>query len=429
VAYKSLKDIYLSQTFGRRVPVLPRQNILREQIDSPVEVSQEPVQSINLSLTDKQESKQPIDTKSSATPRAPFPLNEVKEASWPVTSASVPFSTKEFVSLEGEGNGERKVASLFYPQVTGESDQKYIERLKNFIAGQNDSFDVISDFGNFEVKEFKLAKGGKYKGSVRIGAEGKHTTGTILYQVKELLITLLQLYSSLDEDSKKVINKNLIADIKTNNKIPEYWNLENYIDAIMDVAVGDDRGISEFPKTLFNKEKINPKNFTKNIKRATYLVYTIPQILTALKDLALKNKDNNNLNNEISRVHNLQSTLKGIYLKKEDDKLSREIDKEAEALDRKLISKACVSDKGINCITVNTFLQKLAILNLPEVFANIDSLRQSEVANLFPSIVTGFFAVFETKFKYIPRDKLGSFLVIDSFTQKGLKIALRSEEV
>ena len=432
MSYKSLKDIYLSQTYGRRIPVLPRQDVFNEQVEQPVEVPQEPVQTAVEPVPNNEvQQDEPAELKPQTINKikVPFSLDNVHEASWPAASAGVPFYVKQFAHLEGEGNGERKVASMFHPQLKNELDKKYTERLGTFIGGQSESFDVISDQGNFEVKEFKLAKNGKYRGSVRIGAEGKHTTGMILSQVKDLLIILLQTYSSLDDDSKKVLNKNLIENIPTTNDVPQGWNLENYIDAIFDVTIGEDKGITEFPKTLFHSQEINPNLFTKNKKRATYLVYTIPQILNALKQLALQDENQANLDNEINRVKNLQSTLKGLYLKKEDEKFSKEIEKEAESLDRKLISKACVSDRGSNCITINTFLQKLERLDLAGVFNNIDQLRRSEVANLFPPIVVGFFAVFETKYKYIPRGQLKDYLVIDSFTQKGLKIALKSENV
>lgn len=432
MAYKSLKDIYLSQTYGRKIPVLPRQDVYNEQVGQPVEVPQEPVQTAIEPVDSdgvQQDDTTEVKPQTINKIKVPFSLDSVHEASWPVASAGVPFNTKSFTPHVGEGNGERKVASLFHPQMKKEPDNRYTERLGTFIAGQNESFDVVSEQGNFEVKEFKLAKNGKYRGSVRIGAEGKHTTGMILSQVKDLLIILLQTYSSLDNDSKKVLNDNLIKNISTTNDIPPGWNLENYIDAIFDVTIGEDKGITEFPKTLFHGQEINPNLFTRNKKRATYLVYTIPQILNALKQLALQDQNQANLDNEINRVKNLQSTLKGLYLKKDDEKFSKEIEKEAESLDRKLISKACLSDRGSNCITINTFLQKLERLDLGGVFNSIDQLRQSEVANIFPPEVVGFFAVFETKYKYIPRALLKDYMVIDSFTQKGLKIALKSENV
>jgi len=399
-------------------------------MSSSIEVPQVPVELADthaLSGSNSTAEDSPVKPVDTNKMNVPFSLNMPHEASWPASVAGVSFYTKEFSPKEGEGNGERRVAALFHPRLRGESDKNYTNRLGNFIAGQYDSYDVITDQGNFEVKEFKLtAKEGKYKGSVRVGAEGKHTTGMILSQVKEMLITMLQLYSSLDDDSKKVLNSQLIQTIQTKNEVPKNWNLENYIDAIFDVTMGDDKSITEFPKTLFNSDKILPKNFHRNAKRATFLVYTIPQILNGLKALAQKDEHQANLDNEITRVKNLQSTLKDIYLKNPDDSLGKEIDKEAELLDRKLIYKACASDRGSNCITINTFLQQLHRLNLPEVFANIDSLRQSEITNLFPPIVKGFFAAFETKYKYIPREKFGELLYIDSFTQKGLKIALRS---
>jgi len=399
MGYISLKDLYANTVQGAPVPVEPRR-------------------AIRLTEQDNVAALLPTDVS-----RMKTLFDSAHEEKWPASVAGVPFKTANFKAVVGEGNGERKVAALFHAKIKGETDKDYTARLAEFIAGQNESFDVMSDQGNFEVKEFKLTKKGTYSGSVRIGAEGRHTTGIILTRVKEILITLQQLYSSLDDDSKKVLNKSLIETIKTTNTVPANWTLENYIDAIFDVTIGEERGITEFPKTLFNAEKINPNSFVKNIKRATYLVYTIPQILNAFNILARdKNAD---LEGEISRVKQLQNTLKGLYLKKEDEKFGKEIEQEAERLDRKLISKACAVDKGANCISLGLFLQKIVQLNLPTIFSEIDMLRASEVANLFPPSIKGFFAVFETKYKYIPRNQLGQYLYIDSFTQKGLKIALR----
>ena len=404
MAYKSLKDVYSEQTLGRQVPPLPRQGV------APVPYTE-------------------TDTPSQQTV-LPFELNQVHELPWPAQVRGVPFYIKQFDAHSGEGNGERRAAALFYPQQKMETETNYTRRLGTYIGGTSDSFDISTPYGKFEVKEFSLTKKtGQYRGSVRIGAEGKHTTGNILSQIKDVLLVILQNYASMDEDSKKVLNTNLIEAIKTNNPVPKDWSLENYIDAIFDVNIGLEKGIQEFPKSLFNTSTINPLGFHRNPRRAAYLIYTIPQILQGLKQLALKDENQANLDSEITRVQNLQSTLKNLYLKKEDETFSKEIEREAEVLDRKLVSKACVSDKGVNCITLNTFLQKIEKANLTSTFTNIDQLRNSEVSNLFPPKVKGFFAVFETKFKYIPRDKFINYLYIDSFTQKGLKIALRREAV
>lgn len=413
--YKSLKQVYLDKTFGRKVPPLPRQQVI-EQVLPGVESQIQPAGTYSLDNTGTQ-------------PQPPFPLNQVQELSWPASLKGVPFSIRNFNAHAGEGNGERRVAALFYSQEKRETDKNYTIRLGSYIGGQGESFDVITPHGNFEVKEFRLTKDGRYAGSVRIGAEGKHTTGNILSQIKRLLLLILENYASLDEDSKKVLNSNLVETIETQNNVPQEWSLEKYIEAIFDVNLGEDKGIQEFPKSLFNSSTINPGGFHRNPQRAAYLIYTIPQILNGLKQLALKDENKTNLDNEINRVQSLQSTLKNIYLKKEDEKLSKEIEKEAEVLDRRLISKACIAVKGSNCITLNTFLQKIEKANLVSIFADIAQLRQSEVTNLFPPEVKGFFAVFETKFKYIPRDKFINYLYIDSFTQKGLKIALRREAV
>jgi len=402
VDYKSLKDVYSDETLGRAVPPLPRQS-----------VTPTPEQDARTQQT-----------------VLPFALNQVYEMAWPIQIKGVPFSIKQFDAHAGEGNGERRVAALFYPQQKTETEKNYTRRLGSFIGGQRDSYDVTTPYGKFEVKEFKLSlKTGQYRGSVRVGAEGKHTTSNILSQIKNILILILQNYAAMDEDSKKVLNTNLIDVIKTENSVPKDWTLEKYIDAIFDVSFGDEKGIQEFSKSLFNASIIDPEDFKRNPKRHAYFVYTIPQILQGLKQLALKDENQANLDSEITRVQNLQSTLKNLYLKKDDEEFSKEIEREAEVLDRKLVSKACASDRGANCITLNTFLQKIEKANLAATFANIDQLRNSEVGNLFPPEVKGFFAVFETKFKYIPRNEFIKHLYIASFTQKGLKIALRREAV
>lgn len=418
MAYTSLKDLYLEDVAGIPVPPLPRQQVtLAPNVLPSAPVSQSPEQQAT-AMSNKENSISPPS-------EPPFALNQVVELAWPPPVKNVPFSIKQFDAKQGEGNGERRATALFYPKQEGESEKNYTRRLGTYIGGQYDSFDVSTPFGRFEVKEFKLGASGKYGGSVRIGAEGKHTTGNILSQIKDLLVILLHNYAAMDDDSKKILNDSLIETITTKNKVPGNWTLELYIDAIFDVNIGQERGIQEFPKTLFNTSSINPENFHRNPKRKAFLVYTIPQVLAGLKQLAIKDENQTNLDAEIGRVQNLQSALKNLYLKKTDDSFSKELEREAEVLDRRLISKACVADRGTNCITLNTFLQKIDKANLTTTFTNIDQLRNSEVSNLFPEEVIGFFAVFDTKFKYIPRNKFIDYLYIDSFTQKGLKIALR----
>ena len=98
MSYESLKDVYANKTLGRQVPPLPRQQVV------PANNELEP-------------------------PSEPFQLNQVHELEWLASVKGVSFYTTEFAAKKGEGNGERKVAGLFYPQQKNETEKNYIHRL------------------------------------------------------------------------------------------------------------------------------------------------------------------------------------------------------------------------------------------------------------------------------------------------------------
>lgn len=424
--YKSLKDVYTSKVVGWSVPPLPRQkNLCLEQI--PAVTPQTPEVS----------SPQPS-TQS-------FNINTFSTGTW--TPIQKRLFNAQRVEGKGEGRGEKSVASML-------SGKTKTQELNRYIQGSSQPYDVADipsmPQAKFEVKEFKFKQGepGEFKGSVRIGKEGAGTTNRIIAGIKRIFDDVENEYMALDEENRRKIDTaiiatlfpalqppqaktgprsrgvNTVAYIKAKEKYDALvktlsdWTLEGYINALFDIAVGEERTISELPYSLFKSAWEKPSTQMRTDIRKKYLLFPITQLLLTLERLASSASDENIANPKLT---DLQAVLKKHYLPPDNNEYAQKLDKEAEILDRKLTKSKCQLAGKESCKTSEEFFKAIKRLKLSSTFEDINKIRSASADSLFPNI-NGLFIVHPGGYVYIPKSEINNKIFISQLTQGGLKI-------
>jgi len=422
VEYKSLKDIYTSKVVGWTVPPLPRQkNLCLEQIPGVLSQPQQPV------------------------PVQEFNINTFSTGQWTLAQKRLFNAQRE--EGKGEGRGEKSVACL----LTGKTKPRELSR---YIQGSSQPYDVaeLPNLPNtkFEVKEFKFIPGepGELKGSVRVGKEGAGTTNRIIAGIKRIFDDVENEYMALDPKSREDIDKAIINNIfpgrvepqpktgprskgtgskayikaKERYDIISNWTLEGYINALFDVAVGEERTISELPYSLF-KPVWEGENSMRTEIRKKYLLFPITQLLIVLEKLASSTQEDTTINPKLS---DLQAIFKKHYLPPNNTEYEQRLDKEAEILDRRLTKNKCQFTGKEACKTTDEFFKAIKKLKLSSTFEDINKIRSTSAESLFPNI-NGLFLVHPNGYVYIPKSEINNKIFISQLTQGGLKIQPRED--
>jgi len=429
VDYKSLKDIYTSKVVGWTVPPLQRQK--------------------NLCLEQTQSVQPETGTQATPTEQVPvqqFDINKFTVGQW--TKVQKGLFDKVVFKKTGEGRGEMSVASL----LTGKTKPN---ELKRYVQGTTEAFDVAGlpnmPDAKFEVKEFKFVPGepGEFKGSVRIGKEGAGTTNRIIAGLKRIFDDIENEYMALDKENRNEIDRAIIKTIFPSMVAPEpkagprskgalaksfqkakerydtavslqtKWTLEGYITALFDIAVGEDRSLSELPYSLFRPTWEEGKLPTMKTEiRKKYLLFPITQLLSVLEKLASTTKDDPTINPKLSE---LQAVVKKHYLPPDNTEYEQRLEREVEILDRKLTKNKCQLTGNEACKTIEEFYRAIKRLKLSTTFEDINKIRSTSAESLFPNI-TGLFIVHSNGYVYIPKNEINKKIFISQLTQGGLKI-------
>lgn len=420
--YKSLKDVYASKVAGWSVPPLRRQKSLcLEQIPA----------------TTAPELQRIVQQQ--------FDINRFTIGQWTQEQKKL-FNAKREEG-KGEGRGEKSVASL----LTGKIMPRELNR---YVQGSSQPYDVadLPDYPNakFEVKEFKFIPGepGEFKGSVRIGKEGAGTTNRIIAGIKRIFDDIENEYMAMDQDSRKKLDSAIISTIFPNEQPPQAktgprsrgeeaqsfiaakqrydsllnWTLEGYITALFDVAIGEERTISELPYSLFRSVWEKKPNMRTEIRKK-YLLFPITQLLLTLERLASSTADEPVANPKLT---DLQTVLKRHYLPPDNTEYANRLDKEAEILDRRLTKNKCQLTGKEACKTTEEFFKVIKKLKLSTTFEDINKIRSTSADSLFPN-VNGLFIVHPSGYAYIPKSEINNKIFITQLTQGGLKIQPRED--
>lgn len=362
------------------VPPLPRQIVrgINEQALETPPLTGAPLQDV----------QEPVP----AVQPAGFDPNQVTE--W-TTWASVGVPSNLFdETISGTGRGEFSVASF----LSGLQTKKEIEA-ENIVQGGNVSYDVKYGGKEYEVKE---VKDGDL--DVRIGAEGVDTANTLKEGLIAAAKIIRKLYASLTKNTQEEVNSLLR---KKFNK--EKFNLGVYLSKFTEGK------LYELPTNLI----ADPNTFVS--KASKNWAYE-PSILTALTSI-LELEGSQSMSDVPGVKNSRVQALLDLISKKEmyglDDEgqdkseFYKEVEKDLESLDSDLISKRCeFSGDEKYCTTLDTFVQEIKKRNILEDVKNLINNFKTGVLDIFPKEATfaGLFIVDATKFKFIPKDQLSSFI-------------------
>ncbi|NBW58000.1 hypothetical protein EBR43_09530 [bacterium] len=382
MAYTPLKDLYLEQVIFKPVPPLPRQQVRSLLSEQDIEVptmSAAPTETLPATTTAEQPAIQP----------AGFDPGQVTEwTAW--ADVNVPGELFDIVA-SGTGRGEFSVASF----LSGLKTKKEIEK-ENLVQGGNVSYDVKYNNREYEVKE---VKDGDL--DVRIGAEGVDTANTLKEGLIAAAKIIKKLYGSLAKDTQEEVNNLLRKKFKS-----EKFNLSVYTSKF------NEGKLYELPSSLIAE----PDTFVSRQSKNWALE---PSILTAID--AILNLDSSQTmsgtpgakNSRIQALLDLVSKKEMYGVEDEKSNFYKEIEKDLETLDQELISKRCeFSDDEKYCTTLDAFVQEIKNRNLLEDVRNLINTFKSDILGIFPKEASfaGLFIVDASKFKYIPKDKLSTFI-------------------
>lgn len=388
MAYKSLKNLYQEHVLGISLPPLPRQGrrVLVEEV-------------VNISPTP-----------------------------WPESTAGVPFFVEDFKdnAKEGEGNGERKVAAIYHPRIQGESDEKYIARLGEFVAGQSVSYDVKTTEGNFEVKEIPNKK------DVQIARHGQKAESLIATTVIGVMNYLINVYNTLEVAAQDELNTFLKSKFEEKKNIPidPEWTLKRFCE-----------DVKNNPKNI-GKQFLHQPKLTKALRgaRKGFTVMSLQELETYFEEFCLKSQASEQPAQQPVKqlgdnAEKLFKLLADLYLPKTANPeiisaKEKDLEKRAEDLDRELTAFKCELAPG-ECRNHNWFCAMWDRIKKTQVIQQIKDMlvgQNSLVEDLFPRDVTGLYIVTANTFEFIPRNALKQYIYITTLAGRGVKIGRLSDK-
>jgi hypothetical protein len=346
-------------------------------------------------------------------------------------------ANKDDESKTGVGPGEYAIASV----ISGVTEKN---ALQNFISGQSESFDVSWPSKDEPTYKFEVKK--EEGSSVRIGKLGHVMGGYMQQTVGNITQTLLQEYNNLNDDQKEFVNKSIQEKIPKiegtkllarargrkaymDNRINN-WTLNGFIDAITDNMIELPRNMMFGDETKPNYKLYNTDYKYPNSKkfpvRAQYLIFSIKRLLQIINDLA----NTESTTNDTESSKELAITFKRFYSAPSNEKgkeFENYLDREAVKTDRRLSKQLCKTT-GVGCENVPNFFTAIQQEGLYEDILQAEKYINDPVniRNLFPKEqgLTGLFVVSSQGWKYVPSDKIGTLVRIDTISQGKPKIIL-----
>ena len=487
--YRSLDKVYLSESFNKPVPLLPRQIILGEA--DVASNSAIPAKQVNVPT--------PSTSSSSALPIPPIkgkgkklkvsnfcldgkPNIEIKSSDGfekikdkPVFNSQWSAFQKEIFNVKktGAGRGEFSVASL----VSGLQPSSAVAReeilclLDGCIQGTNEKFDVsippdTEEYSNVTKLKFEVKELDADGSSVRIGAEGQRATTLIVNSVIKLILKLQNTYNALNRQEKLYVDRLLRKQLNLTNETPpakpsnetkknlakydkdqhmhelgQNWNLGGFISAIFESEKQDEEGatIRELPSTLIKKEgTMIPSRYSKSRLRSTYFLRTMQEVFNAIEEIA-KAGVAKDMSSELtatgsSKSQELKDIVRRMYLPEIPDENKRKkeeeyIDDIVDTIDRNLTKRKILASKA-GYLTASQFFDSVNSLKLLSTLRSIQNMFNDAqiIRELFPKDITGLFLVSGDQFSYFPQNIISNYIEIDQISSGGVKVAVKRQQ-
>ena len=310
----------------------------------------------------------------------------------------------------GVGPGELSVASVINNNNPDRQTALYI------VQGGSKDFDISFKKYKFEVKETNS------KVSVRIGKHGTKVGEEIYKIVDEILDEIIDQYELLNPGDKDTVNKKLLSNKNVKENFKAGWSVETWAKGIK-----GDR--NELPFTAVFTQ---PGTGLKRGETKSSVLISIKDFLNIVDDISenLKTeKPFENKHNENPHVREIAGVLKRLYgnsQSKEAEKLYKHIDSTAVKVDKDITKKKIniTKEGGRDWKEFFIHLSKDNFNNkLDNLKKQIDS--PEKIKKLFPDDLTGLFVVSPLGYRYIPKDYIGNYVIIERVSMKAPKIVLK----
>jgi len=360
----------------------------------------------------------------------PFKVNELKTniTEWTPEQLNLsPELTNPNAKEEkGHGPGEYAVASV----ISGLTDY---ESAVKMVQGGGETFDVgyppsSKPVGQrrydykFEVKFFK-----ERWDVAQISKHGVEFCNQVLNETKKILGDVYNEYSFLDDDDRRAIDLHIIDELGIRYGVnPETdWSLEQYLKTyFLDKA---NTGGLNF-NVLFKGRRF------KNTKTGFNPIISAEELMEILNKKTVNDEEENKeeFSKENPRVAAVKHTFKDLYGIKDSEKgekLNRQLDREAEHIDRKYIKlKSNITGEKVTSVT--DFYKHIKKLNLTK---RLDKLKNelsegTNLRNLFPKDITGLFLVYPDGYRYIPENDIKDYIKITTISRDKFNIAFKKSE-
>ena len=272
---------------------------------------------------------------------------------------------------------------------------------------------------------------------VRIGAKGVEIGFETMNRITHILNTIKDEYSILNKEDKNKINQTIIKQFKTlkvpgektkarttyDTKIQEYseWELDKYIDAIL-------KRIGELPFGMLFDEIYSYKK-TKDPLRTKYIKISLYKLLQTIEQSSSVEGGEDKTKEETESESEVKNVFHKVYGGEEVPKFKQFLDKEAHKVDRK-ITKQKIDITKEGGTDYNTFVKAIKRFDLFDELKKLkEKLTDKEtVKSIFPDSLDGLFIVDVAGYKYIPRTKIGDYILINRITQQKPKIFYPGEK-
>jgi hypothetical protein len=351
----------------------------------------------------------------------PFDINKVKSdiTPWTVEQSNLSPELKDPNAKEekGKGPGEYAVASV----VSGLTDY---DSVASMVQGGGESFDVGYPPGKenpkykFEVKFFKD------KNSVaQISKHGINFRNYVLEEARRILGDIYNEYMFLDDDDRNTVNLHVIDNIGVRDDAD--WSLEKYLKNYFldNISTG---GLNF--NVLFKGKRFN------KTKSGFHPLISAESLIEILDTITGKDEEENKeeFSKENPRVVTVKTTLKDLYgvnNSEKGEKLNKQIDREAEHIDRKFIKiKSNITGEKVTSVT--GFYKQIKKLNLSKRLSKLkkELSEEKNLRSLFPSSLSGLFLVYPEGYRYIPETDIKDYIKITTISRDKFNITFKSPE-
>lgn len=351
-------------------------------------------------------------------------------------------------ALEGEpetgvGPGEYAVASVVSGNVL------FDNALKNMVSGQSESFDVSwpskdNTKYTFEVKKME-------GGDVRVGRKGAEFGKKFINTIENILKTIKEEYSILNDEDKKAVNGMIISKLdqiqeperrikktkgeevetKTSRQAREdyakqiakrtNWTVDRYIDAVLE-------NMSELPLPLIfgkgDKDYMYPSS-GKSVTRQQVLIMSLSKLVAICESVSKKDvKQEEGSETE----QTVKSVFQQVYGTEKSPTFKDYLDQEARNVDKRITKQKIriTKEEGI----FELFFDNIKDLKFEDKLKELqnDTASPKTVEELFPNTITGLFIVTRVGYHYLPQKDISTYVEISRISQGRPKIKFKSKK-